>query len=70
MLNELFALPADILSGREKDGITYPVAMYDHDEGRAVTGGFAYHGRIAALRASSSSATSRTDVCLRPISPR
>ena len=24
--------------------------MYDHDEGRAVTDGFAYHGRIAALR--------------------
>jgi len=49
-LNELFALPADILSGREKDGFTYPVAIYDHDEGRAVTGGFAYHGRIAALQ--------------------
>jgi hypothetical protein len=49
-LNELFALPADILSGREKDGFTYPVAIYDHDEGRAVTDGFAYHGRIAALQ--------------------
>src|SRR5437867_9409406 len=49
-LNELFPLPADVLNGREKDGFTYPVAMYDHDEGRAVTGGFAYHGRIAALR--------------------
>ena len=24
--------------------------MYDHDEGKAITGGFAYHGRIAALR--------------------
>ena len=24
--------------------------MYDHDEGQAITGGFAYHGRIAALR--------------------
>ena len=33
-----------------KDGFTYPVAIYDHDEGRAVTDGFAYHGRIAALR--------------------
>ncbi len=32
-----------------KDGFTYPVAVYDHDEGRAVTDGFAYHGRIAAL---------------------
>jgi hypothetical protein len=49
-LNELFALPADVLSGREKDGLTYPVAIYDHDEGRAVTDGFAYHGRITALR--------------------
>jgi len=49
-LNELFALPDAILSGAEKDGFTYPVAIYDHDEGRAVTDGFAYHGRIAALR--------------------
>jgi len=49
-LNELIALPAGILSGREKDGFTYPVAIYDHDEGRAVTGGFPYHGRIAALQ--------------------
>jgi hypothetical protein len=24
--------------------------MYDHNEGQAVSGGFAYHGRIAALR--------------------
>jgi len=49
-LNELFPLPADVLNGREKDGFTYPVAMYDHDEGRSVSDGFAYHGRIAALR--------------------
>ena len=49
-LNELFPLPAEILDGRQKDGFTYPVAIYDHDEGRAVSGGFAYHGRIAALR--------------------
>jgi len=49
-LNELFALPADILSGREKDGFTYPVAIYDHDEGASVTDGFTYHGRIPALR--------------------
>jgi len=33
-----------------KDGFTYPVAVYDHDEGHAVTDGFAYHGRIAALQ--------------------
>src|SRR5262245_38140952 len=49
-LNELFALPAEVLNGSKKDGFTYPVAMYDHDEGRAVTDGFAYHGKIAALR--------------------
>jgi hypothetical protein len=49
-LNELFPLPQEVLEGREKDGFTYPVAIYDHDEGRAVTDGFAYHGRIAALR--------------------
>jgi hypothetical protein len=49
-LNQLFPLPADVLNGREKDGLTYPVAIYDHDEGRAVTDGFAYRGRIAALQ--------------------
>ena len=49
-LDQLFPLRPDVLSGREKDGVTYPVAMYDHDEGLAVTGGFAYQGRIAALR--------------------
>ena len=48
-LNQLFPLPADVLDGRQKDGFTYPVAIYDHDEGQAVTDGFAYHGRIAAL---------------------
>lgn len=48
-LNELYPLPAEILDGRVKDGFTYPVAAYDHDEGRSVTDGFAYHGRIAAL---------------------
>jgi hypothetical protein len=49
-LNELFPLPQEVLDGREKDGFTYPVAMYDHDEGRAVTDGFAYHGRVSALQ--------------------
>jgi len=38
-LVQLFPLSADVLSGREKDGTTYPVAMYDHDEGRAITDG-------------------------------
>jgi Glucose / Sorbosone dehydrogenase len=49
-LGELYPLPGDILDGRRKDGFTYPVAIYDHDEGRAITAGFAYHGRITALR--------------------
>src|SRR5215831_13744421 len=49
-LGQLFPLPTDVLSGREKDSLTYPVLMYDHDEGRSVSDGFAYHGRIAALR--------------------
>jgi hypothetical protein len=49
-LIQLFALPANVLNGTEKDGTTYPVAMYDHDEGRAITDGFAYHGNIAALQ--------------------
>ncbi len=49
-LNQLHPLPADILSGQTPDEFTYPVAIYDHDEGRAISGGFAYHGRIEALR--------------------
>jgi hypothetical protein len=49
-LNQLFALPPEVLDGRQKDGFTYPVAIYDHNDGQAVSGGFAYHGRIAALR--------------------
>ena len=49
-LNQLFPLPAEIMDGRMKDEFTYPVAMYDHNDGQAVSGGFAYHGRIPALR--------------------
>ncbi len=49
-LNQLQPLPEAVLIGREEDGFTYPVAIYDHDEGQAVTNGFAYHGRIEALR--------------------
>ena len=40
----------EILDGRSQDEFTYPVAMYDHNDGQAVTGGFAYRGRIPALR--------------------
>ena len=49
-LRELFALPADVLDGPTEDEFTYPVAMYDHDDGQTVSGGFAYHGRIEALQ--------------------
>jgi hypothetical protein len=49
-LNQLYELPGDVLRGRNRDEFTYPVAMYDHDEGVAITGAFAYHGRIEALR--------------------
>jgi hypothetical protein len=53
-LNELYRLPPEVLDGRVKDGFTYPVAVYDHDEGRderaAITAGFVYHGRITALK--------------------
>ena len=48
--NEVFPLPPDVLDGRQKDGFTYPVAIYDHNDGQAVTAGFAYHGRIPALQ--------------------
>ncbi len=40
--NVLFPLPADDASF----GFTYPVAQYDHDEGRAVVGGFVYRGSL------------------------
>jgi hypothetical protein len=49
-LDQLFALPAEILNGKGKDEFTYPVAMYDHNDGQAVAGGFAYYGKITALR--------------------
>jgi glucose/sorbosone dehydrogenase len=50
VLGQVFPLAAEILDGREKDGFTYPVVVYDHNEGQSVSGGFAYHGRIAQLR--------------------
>jgi len=49
-LNQLYELPERVRNGRNQDEYIYPVAMYDHDEGRAISGGFAYHGRIEALR--------------------
>jgi len=49
-LGQVFELSDGVLSGTTGEGYTYPVAIYDHDEGRAISGGFAYHGRIEALR--------------------
>lgn len=49
-LAQAFALPVDILSGERRDEFTYPVAVYDHSEGEAVTAGFAYHGRMPELK--------------------
>ena len=49
-LNQLFPLPEEVLNGQVEDGFTYPVAIYDHNDGQAVSGGFAYYGRIEALR--------------------
>jgi hypothetical protein len=49
-LDQVYPLPANVLDGSVKDGFTYPVAMYDHGEGVSVTAGYAYSGRIEALR--------------------
>jgi hypothetical protein len=49
-LNQLWELPSEILRGRSRDEFIYPVAIYDHNEGVAITGVFPYHGRIEALR--------------------
>ena len=48
-LGEVYPLPEDILDGRTDDEFSYPVAMYDHDEGIAITAGFAYRGSVPAL---------------------
>lgn len=49
-LDQLFELPADVLNGKNRDEFIYPVAIYDHNDGVAVSGGFTYHGRIPQLR--------------------
>ncbi len=36
----VYPLPAE-----DEDNLVYPVAQYDHDEGRAISGGFVYRGR-------------------------
>jgi hypothetical protein len=49
-LDQLYPLSDELLDGRNRDEFIYPVAMYDHDEGRAVTAGFPYDGPIEALQ--------------------
>ncbi len=49
-LDQIFELPANVLDGTSEDEFIYPVAIYDHGDGQAITGGFAYRGRIEALR--------------------
>lgn len=49
-IGRVYPLPADVLDGTTRDGFTYPVAMYDHGEGVAITAGFVYTGRIPALQ--------------------
>lgn len=46
-LNKVFALPSTEPSGK----YTYPILQYDHDEGKAISGGFVYDGQaIPALK--------------------
>lgn len=45
-LNKVYALPPD----DSVFHITYPVAAYDHDEGKAIAGGYEYKGSIALLK--------------------
>ena len=49
-MEQVHVLPEDILTGQTEDPFTYPVAMYDHDEGIAVTNGFAYRGSVPELQ--------------------
>jgi len=49
-LGLVYSLADEILNGEVNDGFTYPVAMYDHTEGLAVTAGFAYRGSAPALQ--------------------
>jgi mono/diheme cytochrome c family protein len=45
-INQLFALPSN-----DPEYYSYPILQYDHDEGKAISGGFVYNGKaIRSLR--------------------
>jgi mono/diheme cytochrome c family protein len=45
-MNKVYALPAD----ESKYNFVYPVAQFDHDEGNAISFGYAYEGNIGSLK--------------------
>ena len=45
-MNKVYALPAD----ESKYNFVYPVAQFDHDEGNAISAGYAYEGNIGSLK--------------------
>ena len=49
-LGLVYPLPEEIINGEVADEFSYPVAMYDHTEGLAVTAGFAYRGSAPELQ--------------------
>src|SRR2546423_12043493 len=49
-LNQLFPLAAEVLRTKTTDGFTYPVAMFDHTQGQAVTGGVCVRRRPRPAR--------------------
>jgi len=49
-LNQLSRCRRRFSTAARRTDLPTPFAVYDHDEGRSVTDGFAYHGRITALR--------------------
>ena len=45
-MNKVYALPAD----ESKYNFVHPVAQFDHDEGNAISAGYAYEGNIGSLK--------------------
>jgi hypothetical protein len=49
-LGLVYPLPEEIVTGEVEDEFSYPVVMYDHTEGLAITAGFAYRGSAPELQ--------------------